>query len=142
LASSFVTSKQTLTKQNGGIQLIGDRFNKFDKYAIEVRLATRYDNGYTWHQCVGFIPRRLCTKCSKSFGGKHSQNLVCPYCAADLSNDRMSWFNKFIVERYADRSVPINYAVWWINQNPQVKDSSWGCSLALQLPPTELTPPK
>jgi hypothetical protein len=139
-ASAFVTARSTLSLWNGGLMLYPDKQNKFDRYAIQVWLATAMVNGRLGSlRLAGFIPRRACTNCWKSFGGKDAEVLQCPYCHGPLNGQPMSWLNKFICENYYDKGLGIWCSVWWINQaNPQ---SYWGCQLALGFPPTEPQPP-
>jgi len=141
LASVFVTARTTLTQMNDGIRIYRDQKNPYDSHAVQVWLATRKEQGrFTQHRMAGFIPRRLCTNCWKSFGGKHAEALQCPYCHGPLNLQPMSWINKYLCERYFDVGKNIWYSVWWINQKDP--KSSWGCQLALGLPPIALTPPR
>lgn len=135
LASVFVTEKTTLTIDNGGLQLYPDPQNQYDPHAIQVWLAiTLRDGKFTNLRCAGFIPRRICTNCKKSFGGKHAEALQCPYCHGPLNMQPISWLNKHMVEGYFSRQIGVWCAVWWINRNPQVKGSTWGCQLAIKFP--------
>lgn len=140
-ASTFVTHRTTLTQQNGGLRLYRDRENKFDEFAVQVWLATSYENQqFTNLQHAGFIPRRVCMHCYKSFGGKHAENINCPYCNGNLSSFPMSWINKYLCQQYFDVGRGVWASVWWINQADP--NSNWGCRLGIGLPPTQkLRPP-
>jgi hypothetical protein len=141
-AAKFVTSTNSLTCFNKGVWLIRDPNNNWDKFAIEVWLATgRVGAQYTHHEKVGFIPKRACVSCGKSWGGDRSEVLSCPYCQTSLENEPMSHLNRFICQNFFDRGEGIWYSVWWVNQGPMSKGGVWGCQLALAFPPIEVRPP-
>lgn len=140
-ASVFVTARSTLTHANGGVIMYRDKTNKYDPFAVQIWLATSMRDGkFADHRMAGFMPRRICVNCWKSFGGKHADALQCPYCHGPLNYQLMSWLNKFLCETYFDKGSGIWYSVWWINQADP--NSHWGCQLALGLPPVELQPPR
>lgn len=141
MASAFVTATTTLTQLNDGVRMYRDAQNQYDPHAVQVWLATAMQEGrMTGHKMAGFIPRRICTNCWKSFGGRHAEALQCPFCHGPLNHQPMSWINRYLCEKYFDVGKNIWYSVWWINQKDP--KSSWGCQLALGLPPIELTPPR
>jgi hypothetical protein len=121
--------------------LTRDAGNQHDPNAVKVWLATERDGGrFRKLQEAGFIPRRLCLHCGKSFGGKSADDDECPYCHKDLSRNPMSRLNAYLCQNYFDVDMGVYYAVHWINRvSPE---SSWGCQLALGLPPGELRPPE
>jgi len=105
-----------------------------------VWLATKkVDDKLTGHQHVGYIPRRLCTHCWKSFGGKDACVSMCPFCNKDLSNQMLTNFNRFLAQNYMDVGRGIWLGAYWIAQASQ--GTSYGCKMAFLLPPVQLRPP-
>lgn len=140
-AAAFVTAGKTLTQLNDGIRLYHDKNNIYDSEAVQVWLGTsKVGDKFVGHEMAGFIPKRWCPHCGKSFGGKNSDALQCPMCLGPLNMQPVSWLNRFICQNYLDQGINIWYSVWWINQaNPKV---SWGCQLGIQFPKVKLTPPR
>jgi hypothetical protein len=133
-ASQLVTASSTLSCLNGGMRLTSDKTNKFDSWAMQVWMATRLVGGQfqSWEE-VGFIPRKICLGCHESFAARDFDKLVCPKCG-DVGTHPMRFLNMYIRQNYFDQGKGIFYAAWWINQ-ARDKPSSWGCKLALGLPP-------
>ena len=141
-ASRFVTASTSLTCFNKGIWLVCTKDNMWDEFAVEVWLATnRVGAQYTGHEKAGFMPRRICTSCQRSWGGQKAEVPSCPYCSAYMRYDTISYLNRFVCQNYLDQGKGIWHSVWWINQGPMSKGGVWGCQIALAFPPMEVKPP-
>ena len=132
MSSSFVTKYLTLTRSNDGIRLGPEQNNVYDPNAIQVWLATSKVQGkFRDHQLAGYLPRRVCYKCWKSFGGPAASATECPYCRASLSHP-MTYLNVFLQPLMPLRLGAYDVGALWISQG-QV-GGSWGCRLAFRLP--------
>lgn len=130
-ASALVWTK-TLTKANGGVQLIKENNNPFDQFAVGVWIAAGMEaNGqFKDRQLVGYLPKRVCWKCFHSWGGSRATVTSCPSCKAPTVEPRSN-FNVWVASAAA-RGVQINYAVRWISQ-AEGNVGSWGCQMVLTM---------
>jgi ribosomal protein S27AE len=101
---------------------------------MQVWMATRLIGGQFqgWEE-VGFLPRKICLSCHESFAAKDFERPACRKCGITHDSPK-SFINQYIRQNYFDLGKGIFYAAWWINQ-ARDKPSSWGCKLALGLPP-------
>lgn len=133
-ASVFVSKVHTLTYWNSGLYLEPEPTNQYDENAIKVWVATALrQNEFTEPLHVGYIPKRVCTKCFHSWGGKKADRPACPECDESMNHTQLTFLNWYINTHFYKRGVGIYVAVDWIAQGKQ-PGSSWGCRLALAFP--------
>ena len=90
-----------LDNYTGGLWLVPETKNEYDKYAIAVHAATGID-GTTgkfnaWSK-VGYVPRRWCPSCGNFVQLKKRQEPICQNCAMTLVNLPESYLNIYITE--------------------------------------------
>jgi Zn ribbon nucleic-acid-binding protein len=127
-AEVFAGNQATLTLDNGGLRLVPDPSNPYDRYAIKVLLATKLDYAGkpTDLQAAGFIPRAACPVCWTSWGGKRADALNCVKCGAEMPPMK---FNEFLSQAIAD-GREVRAGVDWISDGSK---GSYGCRLALEI---------
>jgi hypothetical protein len=98
------------------VRLIPDPNNPYDKYAVEVHVATS-KNGSTYgdFENAGFLPRGRCPHCGRALTGKTFDNShECPTCHGPLRSsdgsilDSKTEFNRYILQKMEENKVKVS----------------------------------
>lgn len=134
-ACTMFDLKKELSNYNGGLQLVPEPDNQYDKFAVKVLAATEYDSNanLTNMQQVGYVPKRWCPKCGEFMMVRDRGKDMCTNCGAHNTGPD-SILNQYIVENFAQKSIPIATFVTWVGRGMIVGNSSFGMRIGLWWP--------
>ena len=96
--------------------------NKFDVHAIAIYLPTRDTAAGELEQYlkVGYVPRRYCSMCRTSWGGKKADDKNCVDCGYSTDKDPATYLNEYIRSKMYDDGILIpeyKSRVVWISDD-------------------------
>jgi len=121
-----------LSNYNGGLQLVPEPNNDYDKFAVKVMAAVEVDSAFrpTCMQQVGYVPKRWCSKCGEFMMVRDRAKDVCTNCGAK-NTEPSSYLNQYLIEQFGQKSISIATFVVWAGRGMVVGNSSYGMRVGL-----------
>lgn len=87
------------------VKFIAEPDNEFDPSAIGIHVGISKDQmtGKWTYAQIGYVPRRFCSTCKSSFGGKYADSETCPFCNKKF--DPIVYFNEYIKAKLSEDNV-------------------------------------